>query len=78
MTVAGQSTVSQLGLMLDPAAEAAERRAWKGSAARLKFGRCDGCGRLRDDHDKPLFVAKRERARRFLCFDCSHTRKKRS
>lgn len=43
---------------------------WKGGASHVKFGRCDGCDRLRDDAGLPLLVAKQDRARRWLCLWC--------
>jgi hypothetical protein len=43
---------------------------WKAGAARLPFGACADCGRVRVDDDRPLLVARQERARRFLCLRC--------
>ena len=60
----------QLTLVLAPEAYAAERHCWKAKAARLHFGACAHCGRARNDDRRPLLVARQERCRRFLCFDC--------
>jgi hypothetical protein len=43
---------------------------WKGEASHIQHGRCDGCGRLRDDNDRPLVVARRPRSKLFLCLAC--------
>jgi hypothetical protein len=59
---------SQLALQLDD--QAAARAQWKLPAARLHFGTCAGCGRIRDDDGRPLLVARQERCRHFLCFPC--------
>ena len=50
--------------------ERAARERWLGNAARVHYGRCEGCGRHRDKDDRPLLVARQPRARRFLCLDC--------
>lgn len=64
---------SQLELVLDAGA-VVRRRQWKDGAARLHFGVCGKCGRVRDDNGKPLLVARQSRARRFLCFECASPR----
>ena len=46
------------------------RRMWKTGAARLHFGSCHDCQRTRDADGRPLLVARQERCRLFLCFDC--------
>jgi hypothetical protein len=46
------------------------RRTWKAGAARLHFGSCDDCHRTSSDDGRPLLVARQERCRLFLCFDC--------
>jgi len=46
------------------------RRAWKTGAARLHFGSCDHCHRVAGDDGRPLLVARQERSRMFLCFEC--------
>jgi hypothetical protein len=43
---------------------------WRGGAARIHYGRCDDCGRIRDDDGKPLLVARQERCRNFQCVGC--------
>jgi hypothetical protein len=55
---------------LDAGDLASARREWRGGAARAHFGTCAACGRLRTDDDRPLWVVRAERSRRFLCFDC--------
>ena len=61
-------------MSIDPArleSEASDaRRRWLGGAARVHYGRCDGCQRVRDAAGRPLLVARQERARRFLCLLC--------
>lgn len=47
-----------------------ERRTWKAGAARLHFGSCDDCHRVAGEDGRPLLVARQERCRLFLCFDC--------
>ncbi len=47
-----------------------ERQLWLVEAARIHYGSCDRCGRYRSDDDRPLLIARRERARHFLCFAC--------
>ena len=54
---------------------ASARRLWARTAARgPRFGRCDRCGRLRDDDGRPLLVARRQRCRQFLCLSCFSAR----
>lgn len=50
--------------------ERAARNAWIGGAARVHYGRCESCGHVTDENDRPLLVARQERARRFLCLAC--------
>lgn len=52
-----------------------ERRTWKAGAARLHFGSCDDCHRVAGDDGRPLLVARQERCRLFLCFDCYFARR---
>ena len=46
------------------------RRRWRANAARVHYGRCDGCGRVRDEEGDLLLVARQPRAREFLCLLC--------
>lgn len=50
--------------------EQAARGRWLGNAARVHYGRCDGCDETRDQDDRPLLVARQPFARRFLCLEC--------
>jgi hypothetical protein len=43
---------------------------WLANASHQHFGRCDSCGRTRNDQGRPLYVARQERSRKFECFDC--------
>ncbi len=44
---------------------------WIAEAVRGPWaGSCDRCGRSRADDGGPLLVARRERARQFLCLPC--------
>jgi hypothetical protein len=48
--------------------EQTARRIWLESGAYQHYGRCDRCGRVRDENDRPLFVVGKRR--RMLCLDC--------
>ena len=54
---------------MDPFERAAHDR-WVGNAARVHYGRCEGCNRVRDESGDALLVARQPRARRFLCLEC--------
>lgn len=56
---------------------AVERTRWLASAAQWRYGVCAGCGRDRDDDDRPLMVARPERGRSFKCFPCTYPTKRR-
>lgn len=39
-------------------------------AVDMRFGRCDRCGRVRDDDGKLLYVARQPRRAKFECLEC--------
>ena len=45
-------------------------RQWAWTAARVRRGRCEVCGGLRDGDGRVLWVARMPRARRFVCREC--------
>lgn len=50
--------------------ERAARQAWLEHATHVHFGRCHGCGRVRDENGQPLLVARQPRRRAFHCLTC--------
>lgn len=50
--------------------ERAARRQWLDGAAHVHYGRCDDCGRVRDENARPLLVARQPRRRKFECLEC--------
>jgi len=50
-----------------------ERRAqalWVDRSRQLYFGRCDVCGRIKNENGRPLLVARQARRRERECFQC--------
>lgn len=46
------------------------REQWLGNAVQAYFGRCDTCGRTRDDNERALTVARQPRSRLRECLEC--------
>lgn len=55
---------------MSSAVERAQRVAWQRGALQLYRGRCDVCGRTRDETGALLLVARQARQRKRECIDC--------
>jgi len=56
--------------------EQAAKRAWLANAAQTYFGRCDRCGRVRDDDGRSLLVARQPRRAERECLVCFEARQR--
>jgi hypothetical protein len=50
------------------------RLMWRANASYLRFGRCDRCKRVKDGDGNYLLVARQERRKFYLCFECWENR----
>ena len=46
------------------------REQWLVFAVDQRYGRCERCGRVRNEEGKPLYVVRQSRSRRYICLPC--------